>query len=681
MFRCFFLFLILCTALSAETITVDLNDPIAQDGSIYTENGGIISTDKMRVQAQKILYRNLEGEKILKAENHLLIRYEKKFFVGDSFTYNFTTKVGVIEKGVASVDGIYVGGEKILFHADGEIEIIKAFATTSDKQIYDWSIRAKDVKMDKTTTFHASGITFHVANTPIFWFPSFSMTASKKFRKDPVALYRIFWDKGQGPLFVARYRIADYQGVKVHLRGEYSITRGWGGALELDYLSPKKRQELRMRNLYSYTTFYNDPNPNKYRHRYRIQGLYKGMSEDKKIESFARWDVLSDRFMRADFPTQLFELQTLERTEAFVKARYDFAFTSIYGRPRVNSFRGFKQELPTFKVAVKPLTLGNTGLIFQNYFNLAYLDYVYANQLHHLIPNFDSARLQTVQTLYRPFNFNCLHITPEVGFNGIYYSKSPCKTPLSQALLSYGVDAHLAFEKDFPSFTHQIKPYITYKGIASPEAKVGTPYIFSLQDGFNRINEIKLGLKNYFFKAALQPRFYSHLYAYSFPGAFTFNVPFPKAGLDLHWHYPKLDFGTRLGWNIEKQAWDFSNFYLGFTLNEYFAVSAELRHRGRFDWRKNNHENFILDVSRTIFELQHSPISDERTIFLSRWQLQFAPFWTLQVINQVGWRPSQPFYHESQFCLTTILSNAVSLKFNYTRKVNANIFTFGANLI
>jgi hypothetical protein len=32
-----------------------------------------------------------------------------------------------------------------------------------------------------------------------------------------------------------------------------------------------------------------------------------------------------------------------------------------------------------------------------------------------------------------------------------------------------------------------------------------------------------------------------------------------------------------------------------------------MRHRSRFDWRKSDHDNFILDVSRSIHELVQSP--------------------------------------------------------------------------
>ena len=684
MIKYIYLFLLLPILTFSETIDIDLIDPTSEAGRIFTEHGGIITTDKMRVQAEKIEYQDIDENKLLTAANHLLLVYEKKFFIGDNFTYNFTTKTGVIENGVANVDGMFIGGEKIVFHPDGNIEVFNQFASTSDNKESDWSFKSEKLTMDKQTAFKASSVTLNAYNTPVFYLPSFSMTAKKKLRKEPKALYRAYWIKGQGPLFLMRYRILDHAGLKLYVRGEYRIPKGPGGAIELDYISPEKNQTLQMRNYYTYDTFYNDNNPHKYKSRYRIQGIYKGKSSDRKLEGFARWDVLSDKNMRADFPTKLFELQTLERTEAFAKARYDQAFTSIYARPRVNTYRGFKQEFPTLKIAFKPYNIKDTGIIFQNYLNFSYLDYVYADNLQGKIPDFHSARFQTNQTLYRPFNFSCFHITPQVGFKGIFYSNNPKNNSVLQTLFHYDIDSHMAMEKTYTTLTHEIKPYLNFKGISSPEAQIGRVYIFSLQDGFNLLNQVKIGCKNYFYKEAnkrLNPRFETDLFAYSFVNASTFNKTFPKAGLDLKWQYPKLKFGTHLGWNIEKNTWDYNNFYLGWTLNEYFAFSTELRHRGHFYWRKNNQENNILDVTHSIFELANSPLSDERTVFLTRWEMQLAPFWTLKVLNYVGWRTAQPFYHESQFKLSTIVSNKVCLKFSYTRKVNNNIFTFGANLL
>ena len=536
--------------------------------------------------------------------------------------------------------------------------------------------------LDKNSRAKAKGIAPNVGNTPFFYLPSYSANlAQQKEKKESPIQYRAYWESGQGPLVVFRSRIADINGFKAFWRGEYRLARGAGTALEFDYQEPvKKSFSFASRNFYAYDTFYNDLKPDKFKSRYRIQGSFDSVSENKKIETFARWDALSDRLMRSDFPTQMFELQTLGRTEGFIKGRYDGAFTSIYARPRINAFQGFKQELPTLTIAVKPYTIPKTGVIFENYFKAAYLDYVYADKFIGKVSDFRSGRVETSQSLARPFHFGPVHTTPKVGFQGIYYSASPQEKDHFQSLFHYSLSSFTTLEKGYTHFTHAVKPYIDFQGLTKPSQNINDVYMFSVQDGYHTINQLKVGLKNSFFaknRSSPLPEFSSDLYAYNFYNADTFSKAFPKGYLDLTWSYPKLTFQTNLGWNFEKNTLDHTNFALSWTVNEYFAASLELRNRGKYEWRKDQFSNYTLDVTRAISELANSPLSDERTSIFMRWQLQLAPTSHLQVLNHIGWRPNQPFYHESKFDLYTLIANTWKLRLSYMRTTASNQYSFG----
>lgn len=208
--------------------------------------------------------------------------------------------------------------------------------------------------------------------------------------------------------------------------------------------------------------------------------------------------------------------------------------------------------------------------------------------------------------------------------------------------------------------------------------------MFSVQDGYHTINQFKVGLKNSLFArkvASSLPEFSSDLYAYNFYNAKTFSKAFPKGYLDLTWSYPKLTFQTNLGWNFEKNTLDHTNFALSWTVNEYFAASLELRNRGKYEWRKDQFSNYTLDVTRPISELANSPLSDERTSIFMRWQLQLAPTSHLQVLNHIGWRPNQPFYHESKFDFYTLIASTWKLRLTYTRTTSTNQYSFGVTSI
>jgi hypothetical protein len=380
----------------------------------------------------------------------------------------------------------------------------------------------------------------------------------------------------------------------------------------------------------------------------------------------------------------MFELQTLERTEGFIKARYDTAFTSLYVRPRINLFQGFKQELPTLKIAVKPYEIAKTGLLLENYFKLAYLDYAYADTLHNAVSDFSSARLETSQTISRPTKLGFIHLTPKIGLQGIYYSEAKETKNNLQTLFHYDFSSHTTLEKSYSNLHHEVKPYLEFHGLAKPPIQNSDVYIFSVQDGYHHINELKLGFKNSFFKTSEfspLPRLSCDLYAYNFFGAETFNTLIPKGYLDLTWNYPKLTFQTNLGWNFEQNSFDHTNFALSWTINEYFAASLELRYRSKFEWKKDVFSNYMLDVARSTEELLNSPLSDERTSLFTRWQIQLTPLSSLQVQNHIGFRPGEPFYHESKFDFYTTITNTWKLRLTYMRTVRTNQYSFGITLI
>ncbi len=679
-------FLFISSLLSAQEVVIELKNPTATKNSISSLEGGILNTNDLRIQAKKINYtKNEDGENIVEASGDLFIVYRRKYFLADSIIFNIDQQKGILKNGNGFAEGLFFGGNEIFLNQDGTLDAEKAYVTTSDSLDPEWSVKAKQIHMDEKYKVRAKDVSLNVDKYNLLDLNSYTMGVNSRFKKEtPRIQPRITWEKGQGPLLLTRFCAYDSDALKLFFRGEYRVTRGGGGAMELDYESENQNQILQLRNFYAYDTFYNDNNPNTLRSRYRLQGIYQGKAADEKLEMFARWDALSDKNMRSDFPTQMFELSTLERTEGYLKAYLDNAFTSLYARPRINRFRGFKQELPTLTVAVKPITLGNTQAVLENYFRFGYLEYSYADNLEHLVPNFRSGRLETKHNLYRPFQWGPINFLPEAGLRGILYSNNPHQQPVGQAVLHYNFDTYTSLEKSYTNLLHTIEPYAHFSGYSSPTASPDDVYIFSIQDGLNHLSQLKLGLRNELTtltEFSPLPALSTDLYAYNFFNTSVMSQLFPKIGLDTTANFSKLSLGSFLGWNTAQNLLDFANFKLGYTLNDYFAFTAEVRHRGDYYWRKNDYNNYLLDVTRATTDLYDSPLSDYRTTFRCKWQLQLSPLLTLRILNHVGWRPNKPFYHESKVELQTIVSNSIRLRLTYMRTVRTNQYTFGVNLI
>jgi hypothetical protein len=130
---------------------------------------------------------------------------------------------------------------------------------------------------------------------------------------------------------------------------------------------------------------------------------------------------------------------------------------------------------------------------------------------------------------------------------------------------------------------------------------------------------------------------------------------------------------------------DFSNARMKWTVSENVAMSLEARYRSKFDWRKGDHENFILDVTRPEGELLESPLSDRRVTLLSDVFIRLTPFWELKFETHHGFyrlyknHIKEKPYNEFRIHLYTWISSAWKLHFYYGYTLN-NHFDWNVNI-
>ena len=674
-----------------QQFTVNLKDPEYKDGIISTNQGGVITSPELRIQARHIVYVNKveKGETLHRviAEGDLMLDSGGHTYVGRRLEYDFITKTGIVYDGVTAIDLWFLGGEKIRLNADRSFYLYNAFVTTSERHKADWEIHSREVEITKRNLLAAKSVTFRFMDTPIFWLPSFKSNL-KALTESPVR-YSVDWDKGLWPKLNMRYRIYSWEQLDLFLRLNVRPSRGAGAALESDYHSLNKRAQFLTRSYIDHDAFYRDTNSDRTRTHYRLQGLYKTHNEKGTSHLFTTYDWLSDKNMQTDFNNDEFELNTAKQTRVEMRNYQDWMIFGINSRFRINSFQGMKQELPEAFWTPKPFELGDSGIISQNRVKVAYLDYVSAKDIEPGVPDFNAARLSAHHALYRPFSRSGFTLTPLIGFDGIFYGDSHHDHPVGQAVLNYQLSLDLTLKRHYHSLRHVLQPYATYQGLTHPTISPDTPYIFSIQDGFNRLNLLKTGVRNLFFfkKAPLfEPNIIADLYAYSFFTTDTFQKTMPKMQGNFIWNFPSWRFSSRLGWNIEEQVLDYANIGLAWTINENFAFKTEFRHRSRFDWRKDDPGNFIMEVTRDISDLLHSPLSDGRNTLLSRLQIKIAPQWIARLESHIGWgRGGEPNYNEAKVDLITMISTSWRLRITFVHspapKKKNDRFAFGLSLI
>ena len=661
----FFFWLLPISFLSAAEMVVDLRNPTYRNGHLCTNQGGVIRNDDIRIQAESIEYVKKEGAHQIRAEGNLLIQYKGRVYVGRELDYDFENKTGVVYDGKTFSSIWYVGGEKIQLNPDGSYKVEDAFITTCENIDSTWDLHANRLNVLKGDLVEAKKVRFRLFQVPAFWFPNFKVNL-RKF-KEPILRYSINWDKGQGPRATVRYQLYSWKDFAMYGRIDYRLSTGWGGAFETEYFPTEYKTTFVTRSYLSTDRL--ETAPDKMR-RYRLQGAFNGESETGKTTATLTWDKYSDVRMPNDFPTEDFAIGAPLKTMFYLRHQENNFITSTKVRPRFNSFESIKQDLPTVYLSSRPLQLGRTGIYSTSVFKASYMNFQYSDQLIAHLASYHSPRIEFREKLYRPIPLASATFTPQIGFLSIFYGTSPSSNPKTLALCSYGAKLDARASRTYARYKHQIEPYLEYTGLSAPIVQPDFHYIFTIQDGFHQINQLQGGIRNVLFSQVHKgrgPSFAADLYANTFFADFTIPRFIPRLYLDLAWNIASLDFTVRSCWNFWNKVLDYTNARLRWTVNENFAFSLEGRYRSQYDWRKADHENFILDVTRTEPELLLSPLSDQRATILAHIFFRPTPLWECHIQSHHGfYRSNERPYNEIKVDLFTWISTALKLRLSYS---------------
>lgn len=644
--------------LPRQEFVINLREPVFTHGVITTDQGGVVEAEGMRIQARKIEYTNRieNGNPVQKivAEGDLMMEYSDHAFVGERLEYDFIAKTGSLYQGKTFVDVWYLGGERIDLQCDGTYLIYNAFVTTCESQENTWEISAARVKITDNYLLSARNIRFRFERFPVLWLPSFK--SNLKFFKDPPIRYKLKWDKSIGPRATMRYRVLSWENYNLFFRLDYRLKRGFGAAIESEYYSEDGRSSFLSRNYGAHDKLVQDERGNK---RYRLQGLYERVSLDEKTNIFMSYDKLSDDKMPGDFKSDDFEINTQKRTILRIEHQEDNTFGNLTVQPRINRFQSLDQELPLVNIGIRPFEIGRSGIISENRVNAGYLDYVYNSVLHDFIHDRHAIRLETKNQIYRPIFLGPVTVTPRAGMDAIFYSNGPDSRSIGQGVLTYGCEANARFFRNYECFKHMAEPYAIYQGISRPLSGINDHFIFNIDDGYDKVNLIRAGVRNSLFfhdRSPFLPLFTGDVFTYLFIKDPKLPQTFAKLYTSLGMNLPSVAVRGCVGWNAEETVWDFANIRTDWTVNEDLALGLEYRHRSRFDWRKADHENFILDFARSISQLLDSPLSDGRNTLLTRLHMRITPRFSIHFQSHHGWgRKNEPGYNAMKLDLLTLL--------------------------
>lgn len=460
----------------------------------------------------------------------------------------------------------------------------------------------------------------------------------------------------------------------MYLRGDWRLKRGLGGGIETRYRSTDHKELFQTINYVARdVSLFNRHE----RFRYRFQGIYNNTVWDDKFTVNLTYDKLSDEDMAADYADQSLELVPSGRTQLDIHRQEDSWISNFVTRVRFNNFETVKQQLPTLQVSWKPFVLSRTGIISDNQFEASYLDFAYANDLPHT-HDYHSARISLFNRLYRPFVLGPVTMTPEVGNTSILYGNSQDGSLRWVVLGVAGLDLNAPFYRCYSFGKHVFTPYSRYQYYSFPTTSPNKHYIFDIDDGWYRVSRLRFGMTHSLYNVDeggnIFRTLHLDLYANAFFDIDTIPQTIPKMYADLVWNSsPTLRHSIDTAWDFEESQLDHFNFRTQWTVNADFAVALEYRHRDAFDWRKADHDNFVIDCFRSIEDLRHSALSDRRDTALLQLFYRFHPNWAVAVESLQGWnRKDRKRYNEFEIDLVGILRSASQVKIAYQHRVGDN---------
>lgn len=667
-----------------QGVTVDLRSPTFSDGELYTDQGGVVSSGDLRIQARCIRYTRIksanEGAFCVEAEGDLMINYGNLVFVGERAYYNFETRSGSIHCGRTVLENWHFFGDTIYLRSDGSYDISGGSATTCENCDPHWRITSDCITIDCEHNVCASNISILLKNLPVFWFPRFRANIDSLM--DSPLDYRFAVGGHRRLMLGIRYQMFSWENLKTYLLLDYRVKPGAGGGFETEFTSSSGLTSFFTHNYVAHDRSDFDSTEDC---RYRIQGLFETQSYDGCTEMRVSWDSLSDKDAASDYQDKDFFLKTAERSELFARHQSCDFISTAYSRVRLNSWETVRQEAPHLKLRMRPQNIANSGLYADFHTRAAYLDYSFSNEFPESA-DFNSTRWEIHPRAWRPFHFSNMHITPEASYVGIYYGKTPTSSQgVWQGIGRLEVNSNCDFYRCYGNCKHQIRPYVNYEHSSLPTVHFDDHHIFGLMDGWHRMNRLTYGLQQWMLISdcyGLRRLWTLDLWAHSFFRTDTIARTTPRYYAQLLFN-PTTQFSGRVdtAWDVERKELAYLNVRAELTAGPCFALAGEWRHRESYDWRKADRYDFMLDQARSETALRNSILSDKRDTLLLHAFYRVNPIWSLEWVSRYGWnRSTEEDYLFYEFSAYKQLHCGWNLRLSYQHREQDDRVTFALHL-
>ena len=595
-----------CMALSAPAAELDLpkevpDEPLdlRADRMEYT-NGTLVASgsvtgrfENVTIRADRISGNPETGD--LHAEGNIHFERGKVLWQGSELDYNYITQAGLFGPSSLHFEPMFMSVDHVERVSTNEYMLRGATFTTCPKDSPHIHVRAKEARVVDGQYIHAKGATFYVGKVPVMYLPYWRHNLDK-----PVFTFKVGAGSEWGVFALTTTTLPlsenlDYI-TDINLYSKRGVGIGQGVAWDF----PQATGE--------FSAFYlKDQDPHsRYdpsdpigqqigddRYRFKLEHL-QNFTDTHYFNT--KWNYLSDPAVLEEF----------FKSEYRNNAQPENYFSWVYGNSYIGSEAFVNKRLNDFYDNVDRAEysadlyrsrLGNSPFYFQSENAVAHLERVYANTS--TLDAYDSARLDSANTLYLPQRYGFLNLVPRASYRATYYSKTQTGNDELRHIPGAGIEVSLQATKILSErerwygtgLRHKIEPYTDY---IYENASVSANNLLQFDDidELDDENKVKLGLRN-----VLQTKRDGRLARF--------------IDLDLYTHYL-----------IEKNGADHDFDLLYFDARMPLAKRTMVDVEGRYDWYAGKIPYFNTRISHDrddiIFSLEYLFEDSERSLWTPR---------------------------------------------------------------
>jgi hypothetical protein len=521
-------------------------------------SGGVTGRfENVVVTADKVSGNTESGD--LKMEGNIHFERDNVVWNGSELDYNYLSQTGDFGPSSLDFDPVLMSVDHVERVSTNEYYLRGATFTTCNKSHPHFHVRAKEAYLIDEKYLKAKGITVYLGSVPVFYWPYWRQKLEKG-----VFSFSAGMGSEWGPFLLINATVpwTEYfeSSTDLNIYGKRGVGFGQGFSWE----HPKAVGE--------FAAFYlndQDPNakfdaatpigqligPDRYRFKFgHLQRFTETQYFNAKLNYLSDPAVLEEYF-KSDY-------RSYAQPENYASWVYGNSYigTEAFANKRLNDFYGNTDRLE-YSMDLYRTKLPGTPFYFQSENSIASLDRKVSVLDTTGAMAYDSARIDSANTLFLPYRMGFLSLVPRASYRATYYSDSPDGTDEFRQIPGAGMEVSLEATKVLSErerwygkgLRHKIEPYADYiyeESSSDPTAVHDFDSVDLLRDE----DKVKLGLRN-----VLQTKRDKRVARF--------------IDLDLYTHYLIDDHGTKN---------DFDSLFVDarMPLTERMMIDAE----GEFDW-------------------------------------------------------------------------------------------------